>query len=134
VIFELAEDFSDAPALIALRQGCEGGAPAGLPKRRMRGLLQEAIRRDIHFIARHPTTMFQCMWNTCWWYDCPDAAKHYPRQRPWVAVLLHRSKRLRLASSWHNRSQAGIRFRRQVGRKVHEVIARGPEPRTRPAR
>ena len=21
--------------------------------------------------------MFQCMWNTCWWYDCPEAGQHY---------------------------------------------------------
>ncbi len=51
--------------------------PQGHPKRRMLELLEEAIRRDIHFIASHPTTLFQCMWNTCWWYDCPETAKHY---------------------------------------------------------
>jgi WD40 repeat protein len=31
----------------------------------------------VHFIDRHPTTLFQCLWNSCWWYDCPDAAEHY---------------------------------------------------------
>jgi len=67
VIFSLAQDFHDAVAAI----------PPGHPKHRMLELLEEAIRRDIHFIARHPTTLFQCMWNTCWWYDCPEAEKHY---------------------------------------------------------
>jgi WD40 repeat protein len=51
--------------------------PREHPKHRILELLEEAIRRDIHFIARHPTTLFQCMWNTCWWYDCPETARHY---------------------------------------------------------
>jgi WD40 repeat protein len=41
----------------------------------------DALRRDIHFIARHatdyPQALFQCLWNSCWWYDCPEAAEHY---------------------------------------------------------
>ncbi len=67
MIFDLAEDF--AAALDAL--------PEAHPKHRMLRLFDEAIRRDIHFIDRHPTTLFQCMWNTCWWYDCPEAPEHY---------------------------------------------------------
>ena len=35
-------------------------------------LLKEAIGRDIQFISTHPTTLFQCLWNSCWWYDCPE--------------------------------------------------------------
>ena len=69
MIFELAEDFHDALAAI----------PKDHPRHRILALLEEAIRRDIHFIEQHPTTLFQCMWNTCWWYDCPEAAKHYTR-------------------------------------------------------
>jgi len=70
MIFSLAEDF--AAALETL--------PQDHPKRRMLRLLDEAIRRDIHFIDRHPTTLFQCLWNTCWWYDCPEAARHFGPQ------------------------------------------------------
>jgi WD40 repeat protein len=51
------------------------------PERKLLPLLDEAIRRDIHFIARHaadyPQALFQCLWNSCWWFDCPDAAGHY---------------------------------------------------------
>ena len=67
MIFDLVKDFSDAVSAM----------PADHPRHRVLGPLQEAIRRDIHFIDRHPTTLFQCMWNTCWWYDSPEAAKHY---------------------------------------------------------
>ena len=67
MIFNLASDF--AAALAAL--------PQDHPRRRLLSLLEEAVRRDVHFIDRHPTTLFQCMWNSCWWYDCPEAAAHY---------------------------------------------------------
>ncbi len=67
MIFDLVKDFADV--LDAM--------PAEHPRRRILKLLDEAIRRDVHFIDRHPTTFFQCMWNTCWWYDCPEAEGHY---------------------------------------------------------
>ena len=44
MIFELAQDFHDAVAVM----------PLAHPKHRMLELLEEAIRRDIHFIHRHP--------------------------------------------------------------------------------
>jgi hypothetical protein len=62
MIFELVKDFSDVLAAM----------PAEHPRRGMVRLLEEATRRDVQFIDRHPTTLFQCMWNTCWWYDCPE--------------------------------------------------------------
>ncbi len=66
--FELVNDFRRAAEAM----------PQGRPdaKRRL-SLLREAIQRDVHFIHAHPMTLFQCLWNSCWWYDCPEAAKHY---------------------------------------------------------
>jgi len=73
--FELAGDFS---------AGVEA-LPADRPQHRILRLLEEALRRDIHFIARHaqdyPQALFQCLWNSCWWYDCPQAAAHYVEGR-----------------------------------------------------
>ena len=73
--FELAGDFTAAVEAL----------PADRPRRRTLQLLEEALRRDIHFIARHaddyPQALFQCLWNTCWWYDCPEAAQHYEEGR-----------------------------------------------------
>jgi NB-ARC domain/SIR2-like domain/APAF-1 helical domain len=44
-------------------------------------LIEEAIRRYIHFVARYakdyPQALFQCLWDSCWWYDAPAAASHY---------------------------------------------------------
>jgi hypothetical protein len=92
MIFSLIQDF--AAALDAM--------PSSHPRRRILRLLDEAIRRDMHFIDRHPTTLFQCLWNSCWWYDCPEAAQHYDLSKqtskeplPWeqpgdrLAELLH---------------------------------------------
>src|ERR1700688_3310715 len=67
MIFDLVQDFGAVLDMMPLEH----------PLRRILSLLDEAIRRDVHFIDRHPTTLFQCLWNTCWWYDCPEAAKHY---------------------------------------------------------
>jgi len=54
------------------------------PRRRNIRLLERALRRDLHFIARHPHTVFQCLWNSGWWYDCPEAARHHESvDGPW---------------------------------------------------
>ena len=71
MIFDLVQDFS---AILE-------AMPREYPRRRILSFLDEAVRRDVHFIDRHPTTLFQCLWNTCWWYDCTAAAQHYVEER-----------------------------------------------------
>lgn len=70
-VFDLAADFTRAVEVI----------PDDHPHHKIFRLLEEAIRRDIDFINRHrkdyPQALFQCLWNSCWWYDCPEAAEHY---------------------------------------------------------
>ena len=56
MIFSLAQDFHEAVAAL----------PWEHPKHRMLELFEEAIHRDIHFINRHRTSLFQCMWNRVW--------------------------------------------------------------------
>lgn len=91
LVFELADDFRHA-----LRE-----LPSNQPDRQHLRLLEEALLRDIHFIARHPTALFQCLWNTGWWYDCPQAAAHYDLSgvensglQPWDRAGLKLSTRL----------------------------------------
>jgi len=69
LVFDLAEDFSEA----LRRFGPDYSRPCLLE------LIEEGTRQDIHFMAQHPTTLFQCLWNACWWYDCPEAARHYEK-------------------------------------------------------
>jgi WD40 repeat protein len=42
--------------------------------------LEAALRRDIGFIDKHsidyPQALFQCLWNSCWWHDCPELDAH----------------------------------------------------------
>ncbi len=40
-------------------------------------LIEAGLRIDAHFLSRHPSAMFQSLWNTCWWYDCAEAEAHY---------------------------------------------------------
>jgi hypothetical protein len=47
-------------------------------------LVKEAILRDLNFLREHPVSLFQCLWNTCWWYDCPKARSFYESaDGPW---------------------------------------------------
>ena len=78
MIFNLVADYANVLAAM----------PREHPRYRILKLLDEAIRRDVHFIDRHPTTVFQCMWNSSRWYDCPEAAGHYDlSERPKSEVL-----------------------------------------------
>lgn len=82
LVFELAGE------LTAACEAIPGSNPTGGVLR----LVEEAIRRDIHFLARHPTRLFECLWNSGWWYDCPEAQRHYepprdgwsPATAPWL--------------------------------------------------
>ena len=40
--------------------------PAARTERSVLALLARVIARDAQFIASHPTTLFQCLWNSCW--------------------------------------------------------------------
>lgn len=57
--FDLIQDFETALRVL----------PAAHAEHRLLSLLNEALRRDIHFIARHaenyPQALFQCLWNSC---------------------------------------------------------------------
>lgn len=79
MIFELVDDFSEV--LQAM--------PHGHFRVRILNLLCEAMRRDVNFIERHPTTLFQCLWNTCWWHDCSELSSHLPQfeHRPQLRYL-----------------------------------------------
>ncbi|MCK4602652.1 MAG: hypothetical protein KAU28_09310, partial [Phycisphaerae bacterium] len=81
MIFDLAKDFSVAVAAM----------PEEHPRHRMLELLEEAIRRDIHFIARYPTTLFQCIWNACQSYECPGQAELGASVRRWQDEKQHQT-------------------------------------------
>jgi WD40 repeat protein len=98
LVFDLARDFDEVakrlpasdsePSLDGLLEATDRpeGSPPGEPDRRILQLLGAAIRRDIHFIHRHandyPQALFQCLWNTCWWYDCGESPSYYVEPYP----------------------------------------------------
>lgn len=118
LIFDLAMDFTEA-----LR-----GMPADHPRRRLLALLEEALRRDLHFLARHPAALFQCLWNSGWWYDSAAAADHYdPPEDGWPAAgppWLQPGLRLSsLLESWRasKESAADFRFVRSLRPPPHPL-------------
>ena len=71
LVFDLEEDLTEAIADL----------PPERSTTSIIALLQEAIRRDLLFLSNHPTSLFQVLWNSCWWYDCPGFADHYTVRR-----------------------------------------------------
>jgi WD40 repeat protein len=77
-------------------------------------LFQQAIRADLHFLARHPSSLFQCLWNRCWWYNAPAAGLHYQDQ----------DERNAPADSMSEQAPAGIHELLESWRKESERAAR----------
>lgn len=71
MIFDLVADFERAVDAL----------PPERPHRGLLYLLGKVLRRNVHFIHRHrqdyPQALLQCVWNHGWWYDCPEADRHY---------------------------------------------------------
>jgi hypothetical protein len=98
LVFELVTDFARA------RQS--------LPRRHLASemlrLIEKALRTEANFLEENPDTLFQTLWNRCWWYDASAAAEHYiepgggwtEHNAPWLAD----APRL---SSWLDDWQAG---------------------------
>jgi len=40
-------------------------------------LISRVLKYDGEFLAAHPGSFFQCVWNRCFWYDSPLAEKYY---------------------------------------------------------
>ena len=52
-------------------------APDVKVNREMMRMLDKGLNLVIQFIRRHPQSLFQSLWNFCYWYDAPEATAHY---------------------------------------------------------
>lgn len=57
LVYDLAHDFD-----LALER-----LPADRPARSLLRLVQQGVHADLGFLARRPGSLFQCLWNRCWW-------------------------------------------------------------------
>lgn len=86
MIFELIKDFAD---VIEAMEAHDPSPESDTRLHRLR-LMSRAIRRESAFLDRHPTALFQCLWNHGWWHDCEEGPAHYPQEdhaspyAPWV--------------------------------------------------
>ena len=96
LVFDLAMDISRA---------LHSGLPQAHRSRHSLRLIEQALRFDVHFLARHPQCLFQCLWNTAWWYDCPEAGSYY--EPPLVQLEPHHGPTLHgLLEAWRARKEA----------------------------
>ena len=101
LVFELGRDFAEAVAAL----------PESGSQRRNLQLLTEALSRDLYFLDRHRTTLFQCLWNTCWWHDPSPSTAPQPRGQPEPRTALARGEEdpaglRRLMEAWRQRKAA----------------------------
>jgi len=67
LVFDLVADLETAVEAV----------PREAPSRPALRLVADAVKRDAFFVSRHPEGLFQCLWNSCWWYDAPQAASFH---------------------------------------------------------
>jgi hypothetical protein len=72
LIFDLVEDLSTAIANL----------PRDDERSDVISALQTTLRYDIHFVQRHPTTLFQSVWNRVWGHMVEDTCSHYEDASP----------------------------------------------------
>jgi WD40 repeat protein len=110
LVGELVADFADVLELMPERH----------PRRPLLRLLDEALRADLHFLARHPEGLFSCLWDRGWWYDGPEAARHYeatgPGPAPWERPAAERLAPL--LEAWRADREAAAPGRRWA-RRLH---------------
>ncbi|MFB6272833.1 MAG: hypothetical protein ABEL51_08080 [Salinibacter sp.] len=68
-------------------------------------LMGQAIEMDVQFLRRCPSRLFQQVYNRCWWYDAPEAKKHFED---------------------HDENPTDLHWNRE-GRKLHSLLDRWRE-------
>lgn len=63
-------------------------------------LMGQAIEIDVQFLRRCPGRLFQQVYNRCWWYDAPEARRHF---------------------EGHDKNSTELHWNRE-GRKLHSLL------------
>ncbi|MBI4615360.1 MAG: DUF4062 domain-containing protein, partial [Planctomycetes bacterium] len=113
LVFDLAADYdfalARAPVTLPPRASLER-SPGVVVTRRILELLAEALGRDLVFLSRHPESLFQQLYNYCYWYDCPEGRAHYvPPEGGWKTPPPWEEpgpKLYMVAEAWRERTQA----------------------------
>lgn len=108
---DLLEDFRRATsdhAEIKIPADCQIKHASGCSvNRRTLDLLRNAIQLDMAFLKRRPASLFQSLWNRCYWYDSPEAAQHYePAENeipPWQSI---ENKIYPLVEAWRQQEES----------------------------
>lgn len=61
----MADPLSEFPRAIAV-------IPSTHSRAGLLALSSEVPKETNSSLKRHPTTLFQCLWNDGWWTDCPE--------------------------------------------------------------
>jgi len=95
-IFELYNELNAALDIFAL----------GDPYRTIISSLSIAIGKNLLFINRYPHNLFQCLWNSCWWHDCPERNRFIQEQPTMVNADLKEPKLHVIMEAWRKAKEA----------------------------
>ena len=89
-------------------------------------LIVKAYRTEVNFIAHHTDSLFQSMYNNCWWYDHPRAGEFYESSSN--EDEQQNEKLYRLMELWENTNSAmnpGFRWLKSL--QPPPVLLNGPQ-------
>jgi WD40 repeat protein len=116
--FDLPHDFFTAIGIL----------PRVDDRRRILNLVSEALRRNLQFIDRHredyPQGLFQCLWNTGWWYDHPSAADYYAPSNDKIGEPTSIFREIKERLVGHPRQNQCDGPWHSKGPKLHELLER----------
>lgn len=92
------------------------------PKVKMLLFLREAIQNSVSFVAEHPESLFECLWNSCWWYDSEEGAYHYVKpnegwpegETPWLSSTTNLAPTMEYWRVWKEQRSPGFRWIRSL--------------------
>lgn len=84
-------------------------------------LIHKALEIDFHLLQREPANIFQCLWNRCFWHDCPELEKRYDIH----SSVPEKERIYRLAKKWSKEIAPGklwLRSLRPLPERIDSAV------------
>lgn len=118
----LREDFRLAldNQIVAIPQNCNVEiTPEISVDRNTVRLIHKALEIDFHLLQHEPQSIFHCLWNRCYWHDCPELEERYQ------VKVSSTEKMYKLAEKWRGEMPANklwLRSLRPLPQRMDSAI------------
>ena len=74
-------------------------------------IIANALNLDSEFLNKNPESLFQSLWNRCYWYDSPEYKKHYVSSYSLNKQFLNKKEKLhKLMEMWQSKKEEQAGF------------------------